>query len=81
MKPIAVVALALLGSSLALAAEDESMIAHTVRFDLHSDPWINLHHFLYHWSRADEGVAAGRQIVAVPERDSVGELPAADRSA
>lgn len=43
-------------------------------FEFHSDPWINLHHFLYQWSRADEGLGSGRQTVAVPERGSLSSL-------
>ena len=26
-------------------------VAASVHFDFHSDPWINLHHFLYQWAR------------------------------
>jgi len=42
----------------------------TEHFEFHSDPWINLHHFLYQWAREDEGIGAGRGHVAVPERRS-----------
>ena len=48
-------------------------------FDLHSDPWLNLHHFLYQWARAEEGIGEGRQKVVVPERDSIGILAGDDR--
>ena len=80
MKRTVLAAMTLLACALVNAADDDSAIAHTEQFDLHSDPWINLHHFLYHWSRADEGVGSGRQTVVVPERESMGELPAADRA-
>lgn len=62
-----------------LAADDATQVAHTSHFDLHSDPWLNLHHFLYQWSRADEGIAEGRQPVTVTERDALPPLSAADR--
>ena len=41
------------------------------RYAFHSQFWINLHHFLYQWSRADEGIGRGRQMIEVPERDHV----------
>lgn len=46
----------------------------TEYFSLHSDPWINLHHFLYQWARADLGIGEGSEQVLVPERDH-GEPP------
>ena len=46
---------------------------------LHSDPWINLHHFLYQWARDEAGVASGREYVDVRERTELGTLPADDR--
>ncbi len=46
---------------------------------LHSDPWINLHHFLYQWARDEAGVASGREFVDVRERTELGTLPADDR--
>lgn len=52
----------------------ETRVGATDRFEFHSDPWINLHHFLYQWSRSDEGLGTGRQHVPVPERDGVGGL-------
>ncbi len=37
------------------AAETPSAVASPQGlFEFRSDPWINLHHFLYHWSRAHE---------------------------
>lgn len=50
----------------------------TKHFEFHSDPWINLHHFLYQWSR--EGLPVeDRMRVAVPERTSLTELSSDDR--
>lgn len=46
----------------------------TGRFTFHSDPWLNLHHFLYQWARAEEGLGDGRTAVAVPERDELRQL-------
>jgi hypothetical protein len=54
-------------------------IAATDRFAFHSDPWINLHHFLYQWSREQRGLETGRHPLPMPERARVGELSAADR--
>jgi hypothetical protein len=54
-------------------------VAATDRFEFHSDPWINLHHFLYHWSREDLGLGTGRQKVTVPERSTLATIPAPDR--
>lgn len=53
----------------------------TGRFAFHSDPWINLHHFLYQWSREDEGIGTGRHHVSVPERSTLGELFDSQREA
>jgi hypothetical protein len=47
----------------------QGAVAETSRYTLHSDPWINLHHFLYQWSRAELGLGSGRDEVPVPERD------------
>ncbi len=58
-----------------------SLVAETARFAFHSDPWINLHHFLYQWSRADQGLGRGRQAVDVPERADLRDLDPADREA
>jgi hypothetical protein len=54
-------------------------IVATDRFAFHSDPWINLHHFLYQWAREDRGLEIGRHPLPMPERATVGELSAADR--
>lgn len=54
------------------AAQDEAVAqeeaVETTYFAFHADPWINLHHFLYQWSRAELGIGSGRAAVAVPER-------------
>jgi hypothetical protein len=51
----------------------EDRVAETGRFGFHSDPWLNLHHFLYQWSRSELGLGTGRAEVSVPER--TGPLP------
>ena len=48
-------------------AQDE--VVTTTYFAFHVDPWINLHHFLYQWSRAELGLGTGRAEVVVAERD------------
>lgn len=53
----------------------------TERLAFYSDPWINLHHFLYQWARAEEGLGQGRQRVSVPEREGHPELSAEERAA
>lgn len=58
-----------------------TQVAVTEHFAFHSDPWINLHHFLYHWARADEGLGEGRSHVPVPERGSDSALSNPDRRA
>lgn len=75
---LALVGLAVTGSR--VSGQEERAVARTRYFALYSDPWINLHHFLYQWARADEGVGRGRQAVAVPEREDMGSLSAADRA-
>ena len=37
--------------SAAASSEGETEVASTPRFVFHSDPWVNLHHFLYHKAR------------------------------
>ena len=64
------------------AAPLGTTVAVTPHFHLQSDPLINLHHFLYQWARWDIASAtAGRRrpMPALPERDGLGELPAAER--
>ena len=50
-------------------------------FVLHSDPWINLHHFLFQWARNTPERPPGdrRRPVEVPEAKGLGDLPPADR--
>lgn len=55
--------------------------ATTQRFEFHSDPWINLHHFLYQWAREDRGLGTGRHRVSVSERAALTSLPASERDA
>jgi hypothetical protein len=52
-------------------------------FDFHSDPWINLHHFLFEWARnVPERLASdGRRSVEVAERHELAALADADRAA
>jgi hypothetical protein len=61
------------------ARAQTASVAATERFAFHSDPWINLHHFLYHWAREEKGLGTGRQHVSVPERGSLAGLSAAER--
>jgi hypothetical protein len=53
------------------------------RFDFHSDPWINLHHFLFQWARASSRPKPGdsRPRVDVPEMEQLGDLTEAERQA
>lgn len=56
-------------------------MATTRYYAFHSDSWINLHHFLYQWARADRGIGEGRTAVSVPERDELDDLDVEDRRA
>ncbi len=56
-------------------------VLETTRFSMYSDPWINLHHFLYQWARADLGLGTGRTEVPVPERRQLDGLDAGERAA
>ena len=53
------------------------------RFDFHSDPWINLHHFLFQWARASSEARPGdiRPPVKVPEMEQLRALTAGERQA
>jgi hypothetical protein len=53
------------------------------RFDFHSDPWINLHHFLFQWARASSKPKRGdsRPRVGVPEMEQLGGLTGSERLA
>lgn len=57
-----------------------TVVAATERFEFQSDPWINLHHFLYQWAREERGLGRGRQHVTVPERASLADLSDEKRS-
>ena len=51
------------------------------RFVFHSDPWINLHHFLYQWAREVSPRPSGdrRRAVEVSERAQAGDLDGEER--
>lgn len=59
-----------------LSLTDIGPEAQTSYFTLHSDPWINLHHFLYAWAQEDAGIVTGRPRVA--ERGQLTELAPAE---
>jgi hypothetical protein len=59
--------------------EQTTTVAATKHFEFHSDPWINLHHFLYQWAREDAGLGTGRRHVPVPERSSIVGLSTEER--
>jgi hypothetical protein len=63
------------------AAQAATLVAVTDRFELHSDAWINLHHFLYQWARADAGLDQGRRRVHVAERSELATLSNEERAA
>lgn len=51
-------------------------------FAFYSDPWVNLHHFLYNWARAASGKKFGREPdVEVPERAAPLDLSPAESAA
>lgn len=56
-------------------------VAATAHFTLHSQPRVNLHHFLYQWARQEAARPAQRwpPIVDVPERDQADALPPPDQ--
>ncbi len=56
-----------------------TFVADTDQFEFHSDPWLNAHHFLYQWARADEGIGEERTRVNVMERSGISALSDADR--
>src|SRR5262245_42653852 len=62
-----------------VARRPVTRVAASDRFAFYSDPWVNLHHFLYQWSREDLGLEIGRHPRPMPERSSVNELDATDR--
>lgn len=80
----ATIVFALIATPLVLAppaTAQSTEIARTEHLRVHSDPWINLHHFLYQWSRAEEDIGLGRQDVPVPERSDLDGLEAGQRAA
>ena len=58
--------------------DDAIIVEGSGRFAFYSDPWINLHHFLYQWARADEGLGTGRGAVEVREREGAWGLEGDD---
>jgi hypothetical protein len=72
-------ALTLLAISAPCFSRSAPPVATTARFEFHSDPWINLHHFLYQWAREDLGLVPGRP--PVPERADLASLTAPQRVA
>ena len=73
------------GERIASPAQDLAeapAVAGTSRFALHANPWVNLHHFLYQWARAEARPAAGRRpLVPVAERPELERLDTAERQA
>ncbi len=76
---IVVVMLLGAGSSRTKQASSD-MVLRTERFSFHSDPWVNLHHFLYQWARAEAGLGTGREAVQVPERGDLERLGDTERA-
>ena len=68
------IAVAVAAAVIAQQTPSPAHVATTEHFVLHSDPWINLHHFLYQWTRLDAGLSGGRKPVLVPERSALGEM-------
>lgn len=62
-------------------AAQSTEVARTRHLRIHSDPWLNLHHFLYQWARAEEDIGSGRQDVPVPERGDEDHLGDRQREA
>ena len=57
-------------------------IARLERFDFHSDPWVNLHHFLYQWARSESGPRARdtRPVLRVVEKEALPDLEREERA-
>jgi hypothetical protein len=52
------------------------------RFVLYSDPWVNLHHFLYQWARNVPPRKPGDpEALEIPESQQIGELDERERAA
>lgn len=64
-------------------AEPACQVARSERFAFHSDPWINLHHFLFQWARnLPEGLEGDRRgPTRILEAGDLAELSAEDRAA
>ena len=63
------------------AAAGDCHRAESERFVFHSDPWINLHHFLYEWARNASERQPGdrRRALDVTEQAQLGDLEEGDR--
>jgi hypothetical protein len=64
--------------SLGCFGQPATTVATTNRFEFHSDPWINLHHFLYQWAREDLGLVPGRP--PIPERSDAVKMSSSERA-
>lgn len=58
-------------------------VERSIHFELHSDPWINLHHFLFQWAFGQTPRRPGdfRTVLPVPERKDLGGLAEPERAA
>lgn len=58
-------------------------VERSLHFALHSDPWVNLHHFLFQWAFAETARRPGdrRAALEVPEREDLRDLAAPERAA
>ena len=78
-------ALLLPGCLLAQQAKPAAPPPAASRFAFANDPWINLHHFLYHWARAEAPAAGpgqrGPRPVEVVERAQTSGLTPEERQA
>lgn len=65
------------------ASDGDCHRAESARFVFHSDPWINLHHFLFEWARNVPERQPGdrRRPVEVTEQAELGDLDEGDRRA
>jgi len=55
----------------------------TIHFAFYSDPWVNLHHFLFQWAFAETERRPGdyRRVLEVPERSQILDLSEPERAA
>jgi hypothetical protein len=65
------------------ASDGDCHRSDSVRFVFHSDPWINLHHFLFEWARNVPERQPGdrRRPVEVTEQAQLGDLDEGERRA